>query len=234
MDEIISGEVGRVKKGKCYNLETMTGLPLLRTGIVFDYCGKYYKLVDIEWGSDNSFYFLPYRYEAEFGERLKTETDEHGRVILSLDEIEKGGFPTKKISRHPSGFFHLKNAIGSGGKREKDGLIGPAFKNTEFYIFIVACPQAIDTLVQIEKPNSTDVIVHLPISIEPFTLQFAVWDKKNKIKIPFLPSELLGNGVIAIRNDNQDFGLVIMLVNVRKTSPEVVVRFPKRTCYIAR
>ena len=95
----------------------MTAVPILRTGIVFDYGGKYYKLVDIEWGSDNSFYFLPYRHEAEFGERLKTETDVQGKIILRLDKIEKDSFPTKKISRHPSGFFHLKDVTGSGGQR---------------------------------------------------------------------------------------------------------------------
>ena len=212
----------------------MAYLPLLQTGIVFDYRGKFYKLVDIEWGADNSFYFLPYRHDAEIGERLKTETDDAGTIRLSIDEIENGCFPTKKISRHPSGFFHLKDAVESGGKRERDGLIGPAFKDTDFYVFIVACPQAIDTLVQLEEPNPTDIIVHLPESIEPFTLQFAVWDKKNKIKIPFEPSELLGNGAIAIGNDNQDYGLVIMLVNVRIISPRVNVRFPKRTCYIVR
>jgi hypothetical protein len=212
----------------------MVQSPLLRTGIVFDYRSKYFKLVDIEWGSDNSFYFLPYKHDAEIGERLRIETDDTGTIRLSIDEIENGCFPTKKISHHPSGYFHLKDAVGAGGKREKDGLIGPAFKDTDFYVFILACPQAIDTLVQIEKPNPTEIIVHLPESIEPFTIQFAVWDKKKKIKIPFEPSELLGNGAIAIGNDNQDYGLVIMLVNVRKTSPEVDVRFPKRTCYIVR
>lgn len=212
----------------------MAQSPLLRTGIVFDYRGKYFKLVDIEWGPDNSFYFLPHKRDEEIGERLKTETDNIGTIRLSIDEIEKGCFPTKKISRHPSGYFHLKDVVGAGGKREKDGLTGPAFKDTNFYVFIVACPQEIDTLVQIEKPNPTEIIIHLPESIEPFTLQFAVWDKKNKIRIPFSPSELLGNGAIVIGNENQNYDLVIMLVNVEKTSPKVDVRFPKRTCYIVR
>lgn len=117
----------------------------------------------------------------------------------------------EEITRHPSGYFHIKDVVGRGGNREKDGLIGPAFKDINgFYVFLVACPQAIDTLVETAKPESTDIIANLPDTIEPFTVQFAVWNKKSTVKIPARTDEFLGNGVIAIGIDNLDFGLVML------------------------
>ena len=205
------------------------------TGIVFDFRSHYFKLVDIEWGKDNSFYFLPYQHEAEVGTRLKVEVDDTGQMLLGINEIQSGHFPTRKITRHPSGYFHLKDVVGSGGNREKDGLIGPAFKDTDgFYVFLVACPQAIETLVEVEKPELTDIIVHLPDTIEPFTVQFAVWNKKVKVKIPIQRGEFLGNGVIGVSIDSLEYGLLIMFPNLRKTKPETISQFPVRTCYIVR
>ncbi len=205
------------------------------TGIVFQQRAKFFKLVDIQWGKDNSFYFLPRQHDAEVGSRIKTELDGAARMVLHVGEVQQGCFPTKKISRHPSGYFHIKDVVGRGGQREKDGLVGPSFAAIDgFYVFLVACPQAIDTLVEVEKPEPTDVIAHLPDEIVPFTVQFAVWDKKKTVKIPNRPGELLGNGVIQLEIDDLDFGLVMMFIVVGKTSPEVVVPFPARTCYLVR
>lgn len=203
-----------------------------RTGIVFDYQGSHYRLVDVEWGNDNSFYFLPHQHDAEVGQRIKTERDSVGRLVLHIDEIQAGCFPTKKISRHPSGYLHVKDVVGRGGNRERDGLIGPAFKDVQFFVFLVACPQAIDALVRIEKPEPTDIIVHLPAAIEPFTVQFAVWDKRQTVRVHTRPGELLGNGAITVQSDNLDYGLAIMLLNVAKTSPDISMRFPARTWYL--
>lgn len=205
------------------------------TGIVFHFRSRYFKLVDIEWGKDNSFYFFPSQYKAEVGTRLKTEIDDVGRIVLSINEIQSGHFHTKKISRHPSGYFHIKDVVGPGGNREQDGLIGPAFKDTDgFYVFLVACPQAIDTLVEIEDPKPTDIIANLPDSIEPFTVQFAVKKKNVTVNIPTQSGEFLGNGVIGVNIDSLEYGLVIMFVRLGKTSPETIVTFPVRTCYIVR
>lgn len=204
-------------------------------GIVFKYLSRHFKLVDIEWGTDNSFYFLPYRHEAEIGTRLKTRVDEFGRIILNVHEIETTNFPAKKISRHPSGFFHIKDVEGSGGNREKDGLRGPAFKETDgFYVFLVACPQSIEKLVEVQKPDLTDIIAELPDGIEPFTVQFAVWNKNVRVSMPLSPGKYLGNGAITVTNENLEYGMVIMFVNVENTTPEHEAEFPARTCYIVR
>jgi hypothetical protein len=115
-----------------------------KTGIVFKHKSKHRKLVDITWGADNSFYFMPCTDDAQIGERIKAERDSEGRVVINIDEVQTGCFPTKKISRHPSGYFHIKDTAGAGGRREKDGLIGLAFKDIDgFFVFLVACPQAI-------------------------------------------------------------------------------------------
>jgi hypothetical protein len=204
-----------------------------KTGIVFKHKAKHRKLVDVEWGTDNSFYFMPCTDNAQIGERIKTERDPEGRLVLSIDEVQAGCFPTAKISRHPSGYFHIKDTVGAGGRREKDGLIGPAFKDINgFFVFLVACPQAIDTLVETPAPHPTDVIVNLPEGIEPFTVQFALWDKTKTISIPVQNGQVLGNGAVTLEIDDLNFGLVIMLMAVGKPAPDTVVRWPARTCYI--
>jgi hypothetical protein len=205
------------------------------TGIVFHFRSKYFQLVDIQWGKDNSFYFLPHQHDAEVGERVKTELDEAGRLVLHPNELQSGCFPTKKISRKQSGFFHIKDVVGAGGNREKDGLRGAAFKDMNgFFVILAVCPQAIDTLVEIEKPELTDIVMNLPDPVEPFTVQFAVWDKKRPPRILGQPGEYLGNRVVAIGIDNLEFGLIVMFVNVKNLAPETVVPFPVRTCYIVR
>lgn len=205
------------------------------TRIVFHYRLKHFKLVDIQWGKDNSFYFMPHQHDSEVGTRLKTQWDKYGRLVLHIDEVQTDCFPTRKITRHPSGYFHIKDVVGRGGNREKDGLVGPSFKDGNgFYVFLVACPQAIDTLVELAKPEPTDIIANLTDSMEPFTVQFAVWEKKRAISMPTQTGEFLGNGVIALGIDNLDFGLVMMFVNIRKTVPGALVPFPVRTCYIVR
>ncbi|MCA8995015.1 MAG: hypothetical protein KDA88_23765, partial [Planctomycetaceae bacterium] len=136
-----------------------------RSGIVFSYRGRQFKLVDIEWGADNSFYFMPRQHDAEVGQRICTEHRDDGRLVLNIDQVQSGCFPTRKISRHTSGYFHIKDVVGRGGNREKDGLIGPSFKEMGgFYTFLVICPQAIETLVCVDKPEPTHVIVQLPES----------------------------------------------------------------------
>lgn len=204
-------------------------------GLVFHFRSKYYKLVDIEWGLDNSFYFLPQRHESEIRTRLKTEVDESGLIALDLDEIEGNHFPGRKISRHPSGYYHIKDVVGAGGLREKDGLTGPAFKDTGgFYVFLVACPQAIETLVEVDAPGTTDIIAKLPDEIEPFTVQFAVWDKAVNVKIPMTPGKYLGDGVIVVANESLKYGMIIMFVNVTNMTPDLPHPFPARTTYIIR
>ena len=95
---------------------------------------------------------------------------------------------------------------------------------------MVICPQAIETLVEIESPSATDVIAHLPDDIAPFTVQLAVWDGKTPIP-KSSPGELMLDGVITLRLDGKDFGLVFMFPFVKKahTGP---MPFPVRTCYI--
>lgn len=206
-----------------------------KSGIAFGFRGKFFKLVDFEWGKDNSFYFMPRQHDAQIGERITTEKDENGQLYLQTTEVKTGCFPTKKISRHPSGYLHIKDTAGRGGNREKDGLIGPSFTQMDgFYTFLVICPQSIENLVEVERPEPTDVTVNLPDNIEPFTVQFAVWDKKRAVKIPMQEGAFLGNGVVTLQIDALDHGLVMMFVNVSKASPDVEVLFPVRTCYIVR
>ena len=204
-----------------------------KTGIAFKHKSKHRKLVDIGWGKDNSFYFMPCTDNAQIGERIKSERDPEGRLVLSIDEVQTGCFPTTKISRHPSGYFHIKDTAGAGGHREKDGLIGPAFKDIDgFFVFLVACPQSIETLVETPIPDPTDVIVNLPDGIEPFTIQFALWDKTKNVTIPVQPGQALGSSPLTLEIDDLDFGLVIMFLAVGKPTAETVVRWPARTCYI--
>lgn len=204
-----------------------------KIGFVFNHKSKYRKLVDIGWGADNSFYFMPCTASAQIGDRIKSERDAEGRITLSIDEVQTGCFPTTKISRHPSGFFHIKDTVGRGGRREKDGLRGPAFKDIDgFFVFLVACPQAIDTLVETTTPDPTDVIANLPESIEPFTVQFALWDKTKNVTIPVKEGQALGEAPVTVEIDDHNFGLVIMLLGVGKPIRETLVRWPARTCYI--
>lgn len=204
-----------------------------KAGIVFLHKLKHRRLVDFEWGSDNSFYFMPCTDGAQVGERIKTDRDQGGGLLLSVNEIQTGCFPTTKISRHPSGYFHVKDTVGPGGRREQDGLVGPAFKDIDgYFVFLVVCPQAIDTLVEAQAPDPTDVVVSLPDEIEPFTVQFALWDKSKSVFIPVQNGQLLGNGAVRLAIDDQSFGLAIMLVAVGKSVAETVVRWPARTCYI--
>jgi hypothetical protein len=204
-----------------------------KTGIVFKHKSKHRKFVDIEWGTDNSFYFMPCTHSAQIGERIQTERDPEGRLALNIDEVQTGCFPTTKISRHPSGYFHIKDTMGAGGRREKDGLIGPAFKAIDgFFVFLVACPQSIETLVATPIPDPTDLIVNLPDGIEPFTIQFALWDKTKSVTIPVQPGQALGNSPVTLEIDSLDFGLVIMFLAVGQPTAETVVRWPARTCYI--
>jgi hypothetical protein len=203
-----------------------------KSGVTFEYQQKLFSLVDFEWGKDNSFYFMPHQHEVEVGQRIVSNKDQNGNLKLNIKDVQSGCFPTKKISRHPSGYFHIKDTVGSSGNREKDGLIGPSFGEIDaFYTFLVICPQSIGTLVQVEQANPAHVIVHLPNLTEPFTVQFAIWDKKRNVSLPAPPETFLGNGVITLQIDNLDYGLVIMLPKVKTTFSG---DFPIRTCYIVR
>jgi hypothetical protein len=72
-----------------------------KTGIVFRHKAKHRKLVDIEWGTDNSFYFMPCTDNAQIGERIKTERDPEGRLVLSIDEIQERSL-TKRFTGAPT------------------------------------------------------------------------------------------------------------------------------------
>lgn len=199
-------------------------------GIVFQYRTKFYRLVDIEIDSDGSLFFLPRQHDSEVGRRLKVERDEKGQMILNVTEVEEGCFPTKKLSRHQSGYFHVKDVEGKGGRREVDGLEGVAFRDIGFHVVLTICPQRIDTLVEIESPLATDVQVHLPDHIEPFTVQIAVWDGKAPVpKLP--PGEFMGDGAVTCAIDGQEFGLFLMFPFVKKTHAGPI-NFPVRTCCI--
>ena len=199
-------------------------------GIVFQYRAKFYRLVDIEIGSDGSLYFLPRHHDSEVGRRLKIDQDKDGQIILNVNEVEHGCFPTKKFSRHPSGYIHIKDVEGKGGRREKDGLKGVAFKDVGFHVVITICPQTINTLVEIDLPSATDVQIHLSDVIDPFNVQVAVWDGKTPIP-KFVPGEFMGDRAITCRVDGQDFGLVFMFPFVKKTHAGPI-HFPVRTCCI--
>jgi hypothetical protein len=205
------------------------------TGLLFTYRSKQYKLLDVEWRtdkSDNSFYFLPHQHDCEIGKRLCTERDANGRLVIAIDKVMTGCFPTRKISRHESGFFHVKDTASRsrGGKRETDKLRGPAFKDIAFWTILVVGPQAIETLVEVPSPLPTDIQIQLPNDVAPFTVQFAIWD----LKTPFpMRDELLG-GVISIEIDKKPRGLVLSLLPVKKISPETPNRFPIRTFYLVQ
>ncbi|MBK9928100.1 MAG: hypothetical protein IPP66_22750 [Anaerolineales bacterium] len=202
-------------------------------GIIFSFQSHYYRLADIEWGADNSFYFLPSQHETEVGTRVKSYTEDSGRLVIKPNELEYGKFPTRKISRHQSGFYHIKDVTGSGGNREKDGLRGPAFRETSgFYVFLVACPQEINTMVKTEPDSNRDVIINLPDWIEPFSVQFAAHRKNVNIELKTRPGELLGDGVVQINNSNFEYGLIIFLLNVQKGKPDEVLRFPTKTFFL--
>lgn len=201
--------------------------------IIFSFQSNYYLLVNIEWGTDNSFYFLPAQHEAEVGTRVKSKIENSGELVIEPNELEYEKFPVRKISRHQSGFYHIKDVTGSGGNREKDGLRGPAFSETNgFYVFLVACPQEISTMVKAEPDLTRDVIIDLPEWIEPFSVQFAVHRKNVNVELRTRPGELLGDGVIQIANSNYEYGLVIFLLNVQKGKPDEVLHFPIKTFFL--
>jgi hypothetical protein len=207
------------------------------TGVVFSYRSRFYKLLDVEWRTDspdNSFYFLPCQHEYEVGNRISGEKDAKGNLILAIDTVKTGCFPVRKISRHESGIFHLKDKASRSrdGKREKDGLRGPAFQDVAFWTIVAVAPQAIDTLVEIPSPQTTDVQIHLPETVSPFTIQFAVWDMKTAFP---MGDNLLG-GVITVQIQNKPRGLVISVLPVVKTSsPETRPSgFPVRTFYLVQ
>ena len=209
------------------------------TGVVFSYRSRYYKLLDVEWRTDspdNSFYFLPRQHEYEVGNCLGTDRDDNGHLVLAIDKVKTGCFPMRKISRHQSGLFHFKDTDSRSrdGKRKKDGLRGPAFRDISFWTIVVVAPQAVETLVEVPGPLPTDVQVHLPDPVPPSTVQFAVWDMKT----PFPPfpagGDLLG-GFITIEIHDKPRGLVISVLPVVKQSdPETPSCFPIRTFYLVQ
>lgn len=202
-----------------------------RTGISFAHRGRCFKLADIEWGKDNSFYILPHQHDEEVGERLVTETDSDGHLVLSIDEVKAGCFPVKKISRHTSGIYHIKDVSGKGGSREKDGLKGPSFKDADgFFTFLVICPQAIDTLVEVASPDPTHIKIDFTEPIAPFTVQIAVWDKNRQVTLRDPQGTFLGPP-ISLSMDDYDHGLMFMFPKVI-VPPGTPARFPVRTCYI--
>ena len=205
-------------------------------GFVFGYGGKHYRLLDLQFGSDNSFYFIPSQHEAEVGQHLEWHTDENGVVVFDPSKVISGGFPTRKISRHPSGYLHIKDVVGPGGNREKDGLKGPAFSGINgSHVILVAFPQRIDSLVEIGAPNpATDLVVGLPDSIEPFTVQFAVWDKKTPPDKFVWPQPILGGGGVVMQSNEQPYGLIAGLFAIAVTGPAVTVPFPQRTVYLVQ
>jgi hypothetical protein len=214
-------------------------MQIATTGLVFTFRSRYYKLLDVEWRTDtpdNSFYFLPRQHEDEVGNRIGMERDASGRLVLAIDTLNTGCFPMRKVSRHQSGVFHIKDTASRSrkGKREKDGLRGPAFQDIAFWTILAVAPQAIETLLEVPGPLPTDVQIHLPATVTPFTVQFAVWDKRTPI--PPFPSggDLLG-GIITIDIANKTHGLTISVLPVVKTSaPETPSCFPARTFYIVQ
>jgi hypothetical protein len=207
----------------------------LKTGITFHYLDRYFEFVDIELGNDNSFYFLPKQHEIELGDRIITSLDGQGNIMLKVDEIRQSGFLRRKISRHPSGYYHIKNVVGKGGSRQQDGLRGLPFAQMGgFHAFLVLAPQEISTLPEVVSPDPSHVTTHLPDSVEPFTVQFAVRDKNCTVDLDFKAGELLGGGVISIVPEQHQFGLVIMLVNLGVIDASTKPQFPIRTFVIVR
>jgi hypothetical protein len=197
--------------------------------LVFEYRNRYFKLLNFIHSKDGSFYFTIYRHDNELTERIQTEETPTGGILLSVEEVVQGQFPAAKISRHRSGCVHVQSK-----KREieRKGIQSVPFDDIAFQVILVVCPQEIDRLVEIDKPRQSDLVVHLPDCIEPFVVQFAVHDRRIQVKVPVAQDELLGGKAISVSAEGQSHGLVIMLVNVRKPSPETALNFPARTCYL--
>ncbi|MBZ0145791.1 MAG: hypothetical protein K8F56_19690 [Rhodocyclaceae bacterium] len=205
------------------------------TGITFHHVGRYFEFVDVEWGSDNSLYFMPKQVEAELGDRLVCSREGDSRFVWKVDEYRSTGFPRRKVSRHQSGYLHVKDVVGSGGRREKNGLRGQPFVELGgFYPIVVMAPQAITTLPEVAEPNPSHIVTHLGEGIEPFTVQFGLWDKHVNVDFMPEPGELLGNGLISIAPDDHKFGLVVAVVNLRLASQDIRPQFPLRTLIMVR
>ncbi len=197
-------------------------------GVLFSQQGLFYKFLVIEFGSDNSFYFLPCQHDAEVGKRIKAKNSEHGSIQFDPSEVVSGCFPMRKISRHPSGYFHIKDVVGPGGRREIDGLKGPSFEQIKSsFIFLVACPQQINTMIKVDIPSENDLVIYLPDEIEPFTVQFAVWNKKVLPHQFASPDEMLGDNVVVMISKEYSYGLLLGLVKDPKNKPKYRNTFPE-------
>jgi hypothetical protein len=207
---------------------------LFKSGLTFKFKNRFFQLVEIEVGADNSFYFLPLQPEAQVGERIRTSNTQADQLHLMLDEIESGGFPVRKISRHPSGYYHSKDVRGSGGNRAKNGLRGARMDDHKYYPFLVIGPQRIENLDEKKLAPTHHIIIELPNEIEPFTVQFAWCARDASIDVHFAPSELLGSGMVVVDHQNLRFRLCIALVNIRLSAGITQTEFPARTFYIVR
>lgn len=164
--------------------------------------------------SDNSFYF--HLYEEANG-NLKTyevSSLENGKTKIDLENITDHEFKRNKISLHESGYIHSTN---NQGKRLKDNIIGIPFNQIEISnLILLVIPKRIDSLEVIDKSDeSRDVVVHLPNSTEPFSINFEIFKKNNEDKLVINhPKNILG-GYLNITIDQKDYGVRLYLQSIK-------------------
>lgn len=158
--------------------------------------------------SDNSFYFHFYDDVVEKVKLPKTPLENRNDGKIDFSDYVETDFKRNKISFHKSGYIHSTDKLGN---RLRDGIIGFSFNEIEISKLVLICaPKKIEYLNTTEKiRESTDIIIHLPKEIKPFTIHFDVYRNTRDKELDISNPNLLFGGFIMVTFPDQEYGLRI-------------------------
>lgn len=156
--------------------------------------------------SDSSFYFHFYDDAIEKVKLPRTPLENRNDGRIDFDDYVETNFFRNKISLHESGIIHSTDRRGN---KLRKGIVGLPFAEIEVSRLVLICgPKKIDTLTPYNKVDpSTDMIIHLPKGIKPFTLHFDVYRKSRSEETDISNPNLLFGGFVMVEYSDKDFGL---------------------------
>jgi len=156
--------------------------------------------------SDNSFYFTFYNDSVKNVKIPRTPLEERKNGVIDFNDYIETDFRREKLSIHESGYIHSKD---KNNNILKKGVIGIPFDKIDISKLILICgPPKIDELIEINQIRATsDIIIHLPDNISPFTLHFDIFRVSMESNLDNSNPNLLFGGFILIKHTNKEFGL---------------------------